>query len=348
VLSLQLLQRLPTAPATPAKLRDALAGPHPAGALQSVLTGGGGGAAGGDGDAPGPGGSGGGKGQQRPYRMLYQLQALCALLFPACEAPLPSPAGGAALPLAPGEEAMADADAPEPVPAAAPADAGSPAAGGGAGEAAPLTQRELQERFIACGCLEVALSAADAAQHSSQEHFQRELGHLLVMFLHNVLDATAGRHAAAAAASASASASGGADSATASAAGWAMPPGRAAGSVATSRASSPAAAPPPAAGDGDVDMAADEPPAPSQQQQQHAAAAAPAGFDARTLQLLLRHLLALALDAGCLWGLPNCKPESAGGCGAAARCAGGGRHVHGSSFPTPLPGPTSLALCPSA
>lgn len=138
--------------------------------------------------------------QCTPYQTLYGLQALCALLFPTFDETLLASAD---------REAAAEGSAcPSPA-AAAPAAPGTPhEATAGAAEA-PISAAETaavsavqhqhhrevqQQEFLHSGGLELVLQAANTAALSSSTDLtlRRQLSELLVVLLHNMLDAAQG------------------------------------------------------------------------------------------------------------------------------------------------------------
>lgn len=138
--------------------------------------------------------------QCAPYQMLYGLQALCALLFPTFDEVLlasadrdaaaegsacPSPAATApAAPPAQGQPGAAEAPAPHTA-----ADAAAVSA------VQHQHHREVQQQeFLHSRGLEVVLDAArKAAMCSSTDlHVRRQLSELLVVLIHNLLDAAQG------------------------------------------------------------------------------------------------------------------------------------------------------------
>lgn len=148
--------------------------------------------------------------QCAPYQTLYGLQALCSLLFPTFDEVLLASAD---------RDAAAEGSAcPSPA-AAAPAVPGAPpgpnAGAAGAAEApAPAAAAELaavsavqhqhhrevqQQEFLYSGGLEVVLQAAQCAALSNSTDLQlrRQLSELLVVLLHNLLDAAQGWQSAA-------------------------------------------------------------------------------------------------------------------------------------------------------
>ncbi|KAI8477153.1 MAG: hypothetical protein J3K34DRAFT_455469 [Monoraphidium minutum] len=126
------------------------------------------------------GSGGGGGGVARPYQLLYRMQALAATLFPSVQEGPREPAApraGAAPP--PAEEA-----------------------GAGAGADGAGARRALQEHFLASGGLRVVCGLVGrlVAARAGDAALLRELGQLVVVLIHNLMDAGTPRPAAAAAA----------------------------------------------------------------------------------------------------------------------------------------------------
>jgi hypothetical protein len=119
-----------------------------------------------------------------PYQTLYALQALCALLFPSFDDAL----------LAADAEAPAQGSAcPSPAAGAAP----GPTQAAAVSAAQQLQRREQQQQeFLQHQGLGVVLAAAQRAAASSAGDLklQRQLSELLVVLLHNLLDAALGWH----------------------------------------------------------------------------------------------------------------------------------------------------------
>lgn len=253
----------------------------------------------------------GGGGGGTPYQLLYTLQALTALLFPAAE-----------------EE---DKDEEEE---AAAGDGNAAAAPPGCGSAAALRQV-----FLLPGCVDVVLEAAADARACAEAdpHLRRELSHLLVVLLHNVLDAASapaatrqaqqlGRGARGSPTTGgdamSVSGSGAMGTVVAPSAGGSMTasvsttpiPASPSGGDATSEARAAATQPSPSAGSAAMEMeaAAGAAAAPAGSGGRAAGAAsplpglqqqAPLLLEGRVCQLLAQRLLQLALDAGGLWAV---------------------------------------------
>lgn len=186
--ALGLLQQMPTSPVLAAEVGAGLeqqqqqaAGEQqgPSGPLAKVLLGqlsssnGGGSGGGSTGE--------GGAAVPRPYQLLYRMQALAALLFPSVqdaprEAP-PAESEGA------GEHASAASPPHAPTHAAPAAEA--------------PTRRALQERFLASGGLRVVCALVDrlVAARAGDAPLLRELGQLVVVLIHNLMDAATPRAA---------------------------------------------------------------------------------------------------------------------------------------------------------
>lgn len=130
-------------------------------------------------------------GDPMPYRTLYALQTLCALLFPTFDESLLQPAADA--------EAMAEASAcPSPVagPGQGPGQLAPPSAAAAAAATCNVQhhREQQQQEFLQSRGLEVVLAAAQSAANANQTDLKlrRQLSELLVMLLHNLIDAAQG------------------------------------------------------------------------------------------------------------------------------------------------------------
>ncbi len=197
-LALPLLQTMPTSPALAAEVRAGLeqqevadataeAPRRQAGALQQALTGG----------EAGSSSISSKDGVARPFQVLYRLEALAALLFPAVQ-DLPGAAAAAAQARSRGEGGDERA-----------ANGGGDEDGGGgtaAGASGPAGRRALQERFLSAGGLEVVCGLVDqlSEARAGDVALLRELGQLAVVLIHSLIDATTPRPSGPAAAAAAA------------------------------------------------------------------------------------------------------------------------------------------------
>jgi hypothetical protein len=186
MLALDLLAVLPTYPQLTQQLGAALEGSHKQQQLAALLDT--------SSDVIQQGGAGAAPeaqvGESMPYRTLYALQALCALLFPTFDEALLQPAADA--------EAMAEASAC-PSPVAGPGQGpGQPAPPSAATAAAACTlqhhREQQQQEFLQSRGLEVVLAAAQSAANANQTDLKlrRQLSELSVMLLHNLIDAAQG------------------------------------------------------------------------------------------------------------------------------------------------------------
>ena len=164
--ALYLLQIMPTYPDLPKQLKDAVLCPQRQQALLQLLC------CQYNGNNAAQGGLAAAV-VERPYQMLYTLQALCALLFPSYD---DAAVGG----VVDGEQ-MADAEgstagaspssSPRPVPSSA-------------------QLHQMRQDFLDCACLEVVCSIVRKMMGSCSTDLQllRQLGQLLVVLIHNILD----------------------------------------------------------------------------------------------------------------------------------------------------------------